>query len=364
MPRFECIKCGSLVVVEQGVETAVCTICGKKQPVPADAIEDGPPVTRHEYDPQWDHYEKLLHKARKYRDIKILTETAEEFDRLGDYESSREMAEFCRKRIAEEVVKRQEEARLEEIKDQRQVKGRKKNRLVMWLMNIGVVMIFAVPALLFNAIINPNRDYKKAEMLMSNGRYEAAIQIFEELDDFKDSRDRIAECEAGILETKYNNAVDAMNNGRFSSAQTSFELLGDYKDSAARAVECRYQNACVLLEKRNYERAFKEFRELGDYKDSEELLKVSEEAYQEQKYNTAVKEMNEGDYEMARIYFKGISGFKDSDTLAAECGYILAVRYMDDERYERALQELEKIPDYKDASDLAEQIRSKLALTE
>ena len=401
MPRFECSKCGSLVVVGQGVETATCNVCGKKQSVPAEAVDDGPVATRSNYDPQWDHYEKLLHKARRYSDIRILKETAEEFDRLGDYENSWEMAQFCRKRIAEEEIKRQDEVRLQEIKDQRQLKGRKKNRLVMWLMNIGVVMIIVVPTLIWNAIINPIRDYREAESLMAKGRYEDAIDIFADLDGFKDSEDRIAECEAGILETKYNNAVDAMNNGRFSSAQSGFELLNDYKDSAELAVECRYQNACVLLEKRNYERAFKEFRELGDYKDSEELLLVSQEAYNEQKYNSAIKEMNDGDYEMARIFFKGISGYKDSDTLVAECGYILAVRYMDNERYDRAqeefadlgdykdsqelikecsyrkaagymereqyqqaLKELEKILEYKDAVDLAEQVKSKLSQSE
>ena len=105
--------------------------------------------------------------------------------------------------------------------------------------------------------------------------------------------------------------------------------------------------------------------------------------------------------EMARIFFKGISGYKDSDTLVAECGYILAVRYMDNERYDRAqeefadlgdykdsqelikecsyrkaagymereqyqqaLKELEKILEYKDAADLAERAKSKLAQSE
>ena len=360
MPRFECRKCGSLVVVKEGEVTAVCNVCGKVQPVPAEAIEDGPPVTRNNYDPQWNHYEKLLHTARNYRDIQILAETAEEFDRLGDYQDSREMAAFCRKRIAEETVKREEEERLQKVKDQRQQKGRKKNHLVMWLMNIGVVMIFAVPMLIWNAIISPSRDYQQAEKMMSKGLYEEAISVFEDLDGFKDSEDRIAECEDGILERDYIIAVESMNKGYFASAKTSFERMNGYKDSAELALECGYQNAVALLEDGNYWRAYRAFQELADYKDSPELLKQSEAAYQEETYNRATEYMNEGSYDTAQREFKTISGYKDSDTLAMECGYQKAVRYIENEKYQWALIELDKIIDYKDAAELADEVRAKL----
>ena len=99
MARFECTKCGSLVLVEQGAKMATCNVCGKKQRVPDTLIDGKSLEARREYDPNWEHYEKLLHMARKYKDIKVLTETAEEFDRLANYRDSREMAEFCRKRI-------------------------------------------------------------------------------------------------------------------------------------------------------------------------------------------------------------------------------------------------------------------------
>ena len=364
MPRFECSKCGSLVVVGQGVETATCNVCGKKQSVPAEAVDDGPVATRSNYDPQWDHYEKLLHKARRYSDIRILKETAEEFDRLGDYENSWEMAQFCRKRIAEEEIKQQEKDRLQQIANERKAKGEINSHIKMWLMNIGVVLIFVIPTLIFNMLINPNRDYKEAESLMAKGRYEEAIDIFAELDGFKDSEDRIVECETNILESRYNNAVDAMNSGRFLSAQASFNQCGDYKDSAALAVECKYQNACLILGKRDYERAFQEFQELGDYKDSEELWQASLNAYQEETYNQAVEYMNAGSYDTALRTFKKINGYMDSDIMIQECGYRIAVGYMEIEKYQWALNELEKILDYKDAADLAEQARAKLALSE
>ena len=39
MPRFECKKCGSLVVVKKDAKTAICQICGK--PTDKDDITNG-----------------------------------------------------------------------------------------------------------------------------------------------------------------------------------------------------------------------------------------------------------------------------------------------------------------------------------
>ena len=79
MPRFECKKCGSLVLVENGEQVVTCTVCGKTQSVPTTLIDDTPLATRNDYDPQWEHYSKLLYNARTYKDIRVLTETAEEW---------------------------------------------------------------------------------------------------------------------------------------------------------------------------------------------------------------------------------------------------------------------------------------------
>ena len=40
------------------------------------------------------HYLNLVQKARKYRDIKVLTETADEFYRLGTYKDRLKMLEI------------------------------------------------------------------------------------------------------------------------------------------------------------------------------------------------------------------------------------------------------------------------------
>ena len=294
MARFECTKCGSLVLVEQGAKMATCNVCGKKQRVPDTLIDGKSLEARREYDPNWEHYEKLLHMARKYKDIKVLTETAEEFDRLANYRDSREMAEFCRKRIIEEQVRLQEEAEKQRADDQQKAKVKKRNHFRMALINIGVVILIIGPNLFYNLVISPSINYEKAENLISKGRYEEAIDIFQELDGYKDSEELIAQCKDAIVERSYNNALDSMKKGYFSSAQTFFEKLGNYKDSAALAKECGYQYGLSLFNDESYLRALKAFRELGDYKDSLDLVKQSEAAYKEESYNQAVANMKAG----------------------------------------------------------------------
>ena len=63
------------------------------------------------------HYLNLVQKARKYRDVKVLTETADEFYRLGTYKDSLKMAEYCLDRVAEEEQKRAEQKKIQEAEE-------------------------------------------------------------------------------------------------------------------------------------------------------------------------------------------------------------------------------------------------------
>ena len=78
-------------------------------------------------------------------------------------------------------------------------------------------------------------DYKKAMSLYEAGEYEEAIAAFEALADYKDSVQKIADCELGILENKYNNAIALMEAGNIIEAYNTFTSLNGYKDSAEKA---------------------------------------------------------------------------------------------------------------------------------
>lgn len=274
MIRFECEKCGSLVVTEKGTKTVICGICGKEQNIPEFVIEDNRTVTKNHYDPQWDHYARLLYRARKYRDIKILTETAEEFDRLGEYEDSRAMAEFCRNRIAEEQVKRTAEAKEQEIRDRRKKKAGKIYHIKMAALNIGVVVLAILITMISNSIIKkPN--YEDGLAYMEQGNYEQAIRYLEQARNYKDSKELLKQCQNAILDEKYNAAVLMMENGHYIAAKEEFKELEDYKDSATMIIECDYRQACYYLKSGYYQRAMEQFYAVIDYKDAKTLFETA-----------------------------------------------------------------------------------------
>lgn len=360
MIRFECKKCGCLVLANKGSKTATCDICGKKQPVPVDVIDLGAPVTSHSYDPQWQHYEQLLRKARRYRDIKILTETAEEFDRLGEYEDSRAMADFCRAKAAEEEKKRKAEAEMRKKHEDYNAKSRRSYHIRMALLNTAVVAIAIVGTLISNRIIKEPK-YEQGLNWMAQGMYEDAIYNFRKLGNYKDSEALLIECENSILEEQYLYTVEQMNNGHYAYAKEMFRTLSGYKDSDSLAIECQYRNGLHYLSVGNYQSALIEFKLVRDHIDCEAEIQECENGIQENKYQTAIAQMEEGKYSIAKSQFDRLNGYKDSDALAIECLYQHALQLMADGDYETAVEKLETIANHQDAAELIATAKARLS---
>ena len=95
---------------------------------------------------QEQHYLNLVQKARTYRDIKVLTETADEFYRLGTYKDSLQMAEYCLDRVAEEEQKRAEQKKIQEAEELLRKKEQTKYRIKM-------AIIYTIAAALLIAFI-------------------------------------------------------------------------------------------------------------------------------------------------------------------------------------------------------------------
>ena len=119
-------------------------------------------------------------------------------------------------------------------------------------------------------------DYKKACSLLNAGDYAAAQEMFTALGDYKDSADKIAECELGILENAYNAAVEQMEAGAYEAAIAAFTGIDDYKDSKAKIEQCeaaiaeiKYNEAVELMAGEKYLEAGAILKTLG-YKDSAE----------------------------------------------------------------------------------------------
>ena len=136
MATIKCTKCGNTLILPKDKDTITCGFCGTTQKL-SDANSAA------EADRLAAQYAQLMRKANKYRDVRILTETADEFDRLGDYENSRKMAEYCRQVANEEQEKLEKEAARRKLEEQWRKKGQIRRYII-----IGLIVILLIALLI------------------------------------------------------------------------------------------------------------------------------------------------------------------------------------------------------------------------
>ena len=124
--------------------------------------------------------------------------------------------------------------------------------------------VLAFIIVLINVII-PNEKYGNAIALMNAEKYSEAISVFESLGDYKDSEDKLDEC-------NYAYGIALMNAEKYSEAISVFDTLGVYKDSVGKINECNYAYANELMDSENLDKAYDIFKKLWNYKDSAKKL--------------------------------------------------------------------------------------------
>ena len=196
------------------------------------------------------YYQELLGTAKQSSDIAELTNTAKKFDQLGDYQDSRNLAEHCRKRAAEEQAKLDAEKERQRVLAAKREKERKaRNTRLGILAGIAAVVVIVVIVVMTTVAI-PAKDYKNAEQMLIAGEYDGAIVAFEALNGYKDSAERIIEAEnakqaAEIARIEAENAATyaeaekMFNAGDYDGAIAAFEALGNYKDSSSKVNEAK-----------------------------------------------------------------------------------------------------------------------------
>ena len=63
---------------------------------------------------------------------------------------------------------------------------------------------------------------------MEDGKLENAIVEFTDIADYKNSLQKISDCQAGITENDYNRAMILMGDGKYADAIAVFETLNGY----------------------------------------------------------------------------------------------------------------------------------------
>lgn len=131
---------------------------------------------------------------------------------------------------------------------------------------IALILIVAMVASLTGCAAS---DYKKATASMADGDYAAALEMFEALEDYKDSAEQAQEC-------SYQLALKEMNAGNYAAAQAAFEAISDYSDSAAKALESAYQLALEAFNSGDFQSALAKFEAIAEYSDSAQYITKAE----------------------------------------------------------------------------------------
>lgn len=172
------------------------------------------------------------------------------------------------------------------------------------------------------AIALKERGEHDGELCIKN-----AVEIFEKLGDYKDSKEKILECETLQKELKYR---AAMERAKYAPklAAIEFENLGNYKDSKKMIHECvniykesKYQDAKALFEK-SPETSIRYLESIGDYKDASELLIKYKEFLLEKTYKFT-KKSAKNNLSKAIENFGKIEDYKDSAELKERCKQLL-----------------------------------------
>lgn len=140
-------------------------------------------------------------------------------------------------------------------------------------------------------------------------------------------------CVTGWLATadlrSYNQGMEYLNQGSYEEAAAVFESLEDFRDSAERLREARYPIADALLAEEAWLEAAEAFASLGDYLDSAEKMKKCW-------YRLGTAERVAENYEQASEYFTLAQDFQDAATQAQRMLYTLGHNAFLDGDYEAA----------------------------
>ena len=216
--------------------------------------------------------------------------------------------------------------------EEARIREEKRKKIIQW--TVKIVSVAAILVLLLTVVpwsINQLR-YNAAVKKMEAGEFEAASQVFLELETFKDSPDkaRYAEAEALLADEKYEEAIRV------------FDSLGDYSDSKERVLQISYQYGQKLYDTGKYDQAYDILIELDGYENSRELA-------QEACYLYAGELTAAEKYHEAYVAYYLIPGYKDSAELGLAAEYQYATICADSKLYQDSIDAFTRLEDYKDS---------------
>lgn len=117
-------------------------------------------------------------------------------------------------------------------------KKKKKKFLTIGLPAIAAaaVLVIVLASIFF---FIPNSKYNEAISLYNAGEYAAAMELFTELGNFRDSAQQVEICDTAMKQATYDRAMELFDDQRHGEAIKLLETLGDFGDSKAKIEEIK-----------------------------------------------------------------------------------------------------------------------------
>lgn len=215
----------------------------------------------------------------------------------------------------------------------------------------GRLSILAVVGILLLILLIPiagkrGRVYKQALEYLDSGDYEQAAELFQKLEDYKDS-------DVQYKEARYLLAEELLDAGDYDESAEIFSSLGEYQDAEKRYNRVRYQQAKKLGEKGKESEALAICEELlsRDYQKSDvQFLKGSLLLAQGEKYQDALS-----------LFEKlAVDGYDGAEEMIDKTCYEWAKDLIRKDQKLEALEKFDLILDYADAEDCQEDLAEEL----
>lgn len=225
--------------------------------------------------------------------------------------------------------------------------------------------------------------YDSAIKLMaedSTEKYESAIEKFQSIPDWKDSKEYINICREKIEKLKQKEEEARLEAERLAEEKRIAEEQARKKRKRTLSIVIplavaafialivfttviipnnRYNKAVALMESGNYEAAIPAFDALNGYKDSGGKIDECKIAILDQKYDSAVALMESGKYESAISAFEALDGYKSSKNEIENCKlailenqYNNAINLIESGNIVEGYESLLKLNGYKDSAGL------------
>ena len=208
-------------------------------------------------------YQNWLEMAKAETSPESLMDLASKFDGLGNYQDSKNLAQHCRKRSAEEQAKLDAEAERQRILQEKLAREKAAKNKKMGII-AGIVAVIAIAAVVVvTQVVIPSNKYQAAEDLLAAGQYEEAVAAFEAMGSYKDAQERIPE-------VYYTQAEKLLAAGQYQEAVNAFEAARDYQDAQERVPEVYYAQAEKLLADGKKAEAALAFGAVSDYLDAKQ----------------------------------------------------------------------------------------------